>query len=37
MVLVENLVLVFLAGFITALATGLGAIPFFFFDDISDR
>ncbi|MFC7115744.1 ZIP family metal transporter [Natronoarchaeum sp. GCM10025703] len=37
MALVENLVLVFVAGFITALATGLGAIPFFFFDDISDR
>ncbi|MFD1563395.1 ZIP family metal transporter [Haloarchaeobius amylolyticus] len=37
MVLLENLVLVFVAGFVTALATGLGAIPFFFFDDISDR
>ncbi len=35
--LVENLVLVFVAGFVTALATGLGAIPFFFFDSISDR
>jgi ZIP family zinc transporter len=28
---------VFLAGLVTALATGLGAIPFFLFDDISDR
>jgi ZIP family zinc transporter len=35
--LLANLTLVFVAGFITALATGLGAIPFFFFDDISDR
>ena len=32
-----NLVLVFIAGLITALATGLGAIPFFLFDDISTR
>ncbi|MEF8976662.1 MAG: ZIP family metal transporter [Halapricum sp.] len=32
-----NLTLVFAAGFITALATGLGAIPFFLVDDISDR
>ena len=30
-------VLVFVAGFITALATGLGALPFFITDDISDR
>ncbi|WP_435359434.1 ZIP family metal transporter [Haloarchaeobius sp. DFWS5] len=37
MALVENLVLVFVAGLITALATGLGAVPFFFLDDISDR
>ena len=37
MVSLENLTLVFVAGFITALATGLGALPFFFFDDISDR
>lgn len=29
--------LVFVAGLITALATGLGAIPFFVFDDISER
>jgi len=35
--LFENLVLVFVAGLITALATGLGAIPFFLVDDISDR
>jgi len=28
---------VFVAGFITALATGLGALPFFFFSDVSDR
>jgi ZIP family zinc transporter len=34
---IENLFLVFIAGLITALATGLGAIPFFFFKDISDR
>ena len=37
MAIVENLVIVFIAGLITALATGLGAIPFFFFKDISDR
>ncbi|MFC7096581.1 ZIP family metal transporter [Halobaculum marinum] len=28
---------VFVAGLITTLATGLGALPFFFLDDISDR
>jgi ZIP family zinc transporter len=28
---------VFLAGLVTAIATGLGAIPFFLFDDVSDR
>ncbi|MFB6281775.1 MAG: ZIP family metal transporter [Haloferacaceae archaeon] len=28
---------VFAAGLLTALATGLGAVPFFFFDDLSDR
>ena len=28
---------VFLAGLITALATGLGAVPFFFVSDVSDR
>ncbi|RKD89031.1 ZIP family metal transporter [Halopiger aswanensis] len=37
MVLVENLAIVFIAGFITALATGIGALPFFFVDDFSDR
>jgi ZIP family zinc transporter len=35
--LLANLTLVFVAGFITALATGLGALPFFFIDDVSDR
>ena len=35
--LLENLTLVFIAGFVTALATGVGALPFFFFDEISDR
>jgi ZIP family zinc transporter len=34
---VENLVLVFVAGFLTALATGLGALPFFFVEEFSDR
>jgi ZIP family zinc transporter len=37
MVALENLALVFVAGLATALATGLGALPFFLFDDISDR
>ncbi|WP_254767455.1 ZIP family metal transporter [Salinilacihabitans rarus] len=37
MALLENLVFVFVAGFITALATGVGALPFFFFEEISDR
>lgn len=37
MALLENLALVFIAGLITALATGLGAIPFFFFEGISTR
>ncbi|MFB6156203.1 MAG: ZIP family metal transporter [Haloferacaceae archaeon] len=35
--LLENLVLVFVAGFVTALATGLGAIPFFLFSEVSTR
>ncbi|MFB6093805.1 MAG: ZIP family metal transporter [Halanaeroarchaeum sp.] len=35
--LLANLVFVFVAGLITALATGLGALPFFFFEDIADR
>jgi ZIP family zinc transporter len=37
MALLANLTLVFVAGFITALATGLGAIPFFLVEEISDR
>jgi ZIP family zinc transporter len=37
MAFVENLVLVFVAGLVTALATGIGALPFFLFDSISDR
>ena len=32
-----DLLFVFGAGMVTALATGLGAVPFFLFDDISDR
>ena len=35
--LLANLVLVFVAGFITALATGLGAVPFFFVEEFNDR
>jgi ZIP family zinc transporter len=37
MALVENLIFVFVAGMITALATGVGALPFFFIDSISPR
>jgi ZIP family zinc transporter len=37
MVDVGNFAFVFVAGFVTALATGLGAVPFFFVDDVSDR
>jgi ZIP family zinc transporter len=37
MSLLADLALVFVAGLVTALATGLGAVPFFLFDDISDR
>ncbi|WP_459191231.1 ZIP family metal transporter [Halosimplex sp. J119] len=37
MVAVANLGLVFVAGLVTALATGLGAVPFFLVEDISDR
>ncbi|WP_276302052.1 ZIP family metal transporter [Halorussus lipolyticus] len=33
----QNLVLVFVAGLVTALATGLGALPFFVVEDFSDR
>ncbi|MFB6132320.1 MAG: ZIP family metal transporter [Halanaeroarchaeum sp.] len=35
--LLANLTLVFVAGLVTAIATGIGALPFFFYDDISDR
>jgi ZIP family zinc transporter len=35
--LIENFALVFVAGFVTALATGLGAAPFFLVEDVSDR
>ncbi|MFB6178972.1 MAG: ZIP family metal transporter [Halorientalis sp.] len=35
--LLADLVLVFIAGFITALATGIGALPFFFIEEVSDR
>jgi ZIP family zinc transporter len=37
MAALANLALVFVAGLVTALATGIGALPFFLFDDISDR
>ena len=37
MTLLADLTLVFVAGFVTALATGVGALPFFLFDEISDR
>ncbi|AZH25509.1 ZIP family metal transporter [Haloplanus aerogenes] len=37
MALLGNLAFVFVAGLLTALATGLGAIPFFLVDDVSDR
>ena len=37
MTLIGNIIFVFVAGLVTALATGLGAIPFFLKDDISDR
>lgn len=37
MTLIESLIVVFVAGLITDLATGIGAIPFFFVDDMSDR
>ncbi|MFB6215415.1 MAG: ZIP family metal transporter [Candidatus Aenigmatarchaeota archaeon] len=33
----SSLLIVFVAGLITALATALGAVPFFIFDEISDR
>ncbi|MDZ5813259.1 ZIP family metal transporter, partial [Halorubrum sp. AD140] len=37
MVALNAYAFVFVAGLITALATGIGALPFFFFDAISDR
>ncbi|MFP4530773.1 MAG: ZIP family metal transporter [Halodesulfurarchaeum sp.] len=37
MSLLANLTLVFFAGLVTALATGLGALPFFLAEDIPDR
>lgn len=37
MALLSNLLLVFVAGLITALATGLGAVPFFLVSEIGDR
>jgi len=37
MVVLAHLAFVFVAGLATALATGLGAIPFFFIDEFSDR
>lgn len=37
MVALDAFAFVFVAGLITALATGIGALPFFFFDSISDR
>jgi ZIP family zinc transporter len=35
--LLANLVLVFVAGLLTAIATGIGALPFFVIEDVSDR
>jgi ZIP family zinc transporter len=37
MVVLQNVALVLVSGLITALATGLGALPFFLFDEISTR
>ena len=37
MVVAQNVAFVFVAGLLTALATGLGAVPFFLVDDFSDR
>jgi ZIP family zinc transporter len=37
MALAGELVFVFVAGLLTALATGLGALPFFLVEDVSDR
>jgi len=33
----ENIAIVFVGGLVTALATGLGAVPFFFVEDFSDQ
>lgn len=35
--LLSNIALVFVGGLVTALATGLGAIPFFFIEEFSVR
>lgn len=35
--ILSNITLVFVAGLLTALATGLGAVPFFFIEEFSDR
>jgi len=35
--MIQDFVFVFVAGLVTALATGLGAIPFFFVEEFSDR
>ena len=37
MVALDAVAFVFVAGLVTALATGVGALPFFFFESISDR
>ncbi|MFA9418270.1 ZIP family metal transporter [Natrinema sp. HArc-T2] len=37
MALTQNLALVFVAGLLTAFATGIGALPFFFVEEFSDR
>jgi len=37
MALIQNLILVFVAGLLTAFATGFGALPFFFVEEFSDR
>ena len=37
MVSLESAAFVFVAGLVTALATGLGAVPFFFVDDVGQR
>ena len=37
MIELEHLIVVFLAGLVTALSTGLGVLPFFLTDEVSDR